>query len=129
MVPQMVLPQEIETFYVIPSLRRGIAQEMKGLGLKQKDIASILGVRSAAISQYTSSKRGHKITFPQTFQDEIKHAAPRIKDRMSYVREVQRLLYILRISGSLCGVHKQLSNVPNECELQLAGCHLTARGA
>ena len=129
MTNQMVLPQEIETFYIIPSLRRQFAMEMKGLSMKQKDIASILGIQSAAISQYASAKRGHKVAFPESIQQEIKHSAPRIKDRISYVREMQRLLYIIRLSGSLCEVHKQLSDVPNQCELQAAGCHMTARGA
>jgi predicted transcriptional regulator len=53
---KLLLPQEVETFYIIPALRKHIAIALKKSGMKQKDVADILQVNSAAISQYSSSK-------------------------------------------------------------------------
>src|SRR3989338_394587 len=125
MINKTVLPQELETFYIIPALRRYLASAMRESGKKQKEIAHILGINTAAISQYKSAKRGHKITFDEKIAHEIAKSAPLITDRLSYIREVQRLLYVIRLSGSLCEIHKQLSDIPSHCELQIAGCHLT----
>ena len=55
MASKLLLPQEIETFYVIPSLRRQLALCLKEKGMKQKDIAQLLGIDTAAVSQYLSA--------------------------------------------------------------------------
>ncbi len=128
MVKKIVLPQELETFYVIPALRRQLALAMCEAGMKQKDIAAHLGVNTAAISQYKSKKRGEKVELGQEIVQHIRHSAENIKDQLSYVRETQRLLHFIRTSGALCQIHKQLSTIPEHCEPQLVQCHLTARG-
>ncbi len=114
--------QEIETFYIIPTLRRYFALHLKERGLKQKDIANILMINTATISQYTSTKRGHKISFNDFILKEIKKSAENIHDQMSYIRETQRILKIIRISGAICEIHKQVSLVPNGCEQSITGC-------
>ena len=119
----MILPQEIETFYVIPALRKHLALEMDKNGVKQKDVAAILGINTAAISQYRSAKRGGKITFNEKMQVEISASASRIADRLSYIRETQRLLRVIREQGVLCTIHKQLANIPEQCEPKSMGCH------
>lgn len=128
MVNKIVLPQELETFYVIPTLRRQLALAMDEAGMKQKDIAAHLGINTAAISQYKSKKRGEKVELNQEIVQQIKNSAAKIKDQLSYVRETQRLLHLIRTSGVLCQIHKQLSTIPNHCEPQLVDCHVTARG-
>ena len=128
MVNKLVLPQELETFYVIPALRRQLALAMDGAGMKQKDIAAILGVNTSAISQYKSKKRGEKVQLNPEIVQQIKNSATKVKDQLSYVRETQRLLHLIRTSGMLCQIHKQFSTIPNHCEPQLVNCHLTARG-
>ncbi len=128
MVKKIILPQELETFYVIPALRRQLALAMDGAGMKQKDIAAILGINSAAISQYKSKKRGEKVEFNPEMMKQIKNAALNMKDQLGYVRETQRLLHLIRTSGLLCQIHKQFSAIPNHCEPQLVNCHVTARG-
>lgn len=128
MVNKIVLPQELETFYVIPALRRQLALAMDEAGMKQKDIAAHLGVNTAAISQYKSKKRGEKVELSLEIVQHIRHSAANIKDQLSYVRETQHLLHLIRTSGALCQIHKQLSTIPSHCEPQLVQCHLTARG-
>ncbi len=127
MVNTMVLPQEIETFYVIPALRRQLALAMYSQGMKQKDVAEILGINSSAISQYRSSKRGDKITLNTAVLDNIQKSASTVKDKLSYIREMQQLLKLVRTSGLLCRVHKQLSDIPQHCEPTLVSCHPLGR--
>ena len=95
MVNKLLLPQEIETFYVIPTLRRYLALNLLQQGMSQKTIALILGVQSAAISQYRSTKRGHKVEFDARILDEIKASASRITNHFTYLQETQRLLAVI----------------------------------
>lgn len=128
MVNKIILPQELETFYVIPALRRHLALAMDEAGMKQKDIANHLGINTSAISQYKSRKRGEKVELNQEIVQHIKNSATKIKDQLSYVRETQHLLRLIRTSGALCQIHKQLSTIPEHCEPQLVQCHLASRG-
>ncbi len=116
-------PQEIETFYILPTLRRYIALGLKERGMKQKDIAQLLGISSASISQYTSMKRGHQVQFPQEIVEEIKKAVAVIKDRYSYFQQTQHLLYVIRDQKVLCQIHMQFSDVPAQCDPLIMGCH------
>lgn len=46
--------------YVLPALRAQIALELLDRGYRVKDIAELLGLTQAAVSQYLRSKRGQK---------------------------------------------------------------------
>jgi len=119
----LLLPQEIETFYILPSIRRYLTFSMGELGLKQKDVAHLLGINSATISQYRSSKRGNQVKFNKEVLAQIKQSAGRIKDRTSYLQETQRILQYIRQTNALCQVHKLFSEVPKECDPKHIGCH------
>ena len=125
---KILLPQEIETYYIIPTLRRYFAQELKGLGMKQKDIATILSITSSSISQYASTKRGHLIHFPAEIEADVKQSASRIKDTVSYLRETQHILNRIRETKALCSIHRQFSNLPEHCIPETVGCFPTKRG-
>ncbi|HLD01120.1 MAG TPA: helix-turn-helix domain-containing protein [Candidatus Nanoarchaeia archaeon] len=122
MVNKLLLPQEIETFYLIPTMRRYIALFLKEQGMKQKDIAELLGIKTATISQYTSNKRGHRIEFNEKAVAEIRKSVSLLKDKLSYLRETQRLLQHFRETKVLCQIHHQFSDLPEHCEPQEIGC-------
>ena len=128
MANKLLLPQEIETFYIIPTLRSCFASHMKETGMKQKDIAKILNINSAAISQYTNNKRGNKITFDESISQEIKKSAFLIKDTLSYLRETQRILNVIREKKEICRIHKQFSHLPDSCHPEVIGCLPLKRG-
>lgn len=128
MVKKLLLPAEVETYYIIPTLRRYIAEYLIAGGMKQKDVAAILQVNTAAISQYHSEKRGHAIDFSPAVKVEIQRSVSRILSSESYLREVQRLLSFIRRRNELCRIHKQFSYVPADCTPDTMGCHLTAVG-
>lgn len=55
----MLLPCEVAVKSVIPAIRSAIAIELtKTYGLKQKDVANLLGVTQTAVSKYTRHVRG-----------------------------------------------------------------------
>lgn len=46
--------------YVLPALRAKVAKELMARGYKMREVARMLGLTQAAVSQYMSSKRGQK---------------------------------------------------------------------
>ncbi|MBS3166090.1 helix-turn-helix domain-containing protein [Candidatus Woesearchaeota archaeon] len=123
MVKGILHPQEIETFYVLPTIRRHLAVYMKERGMKQKDVAALLGINSATISQYSSNKRGNLVQFNPQVLAEIKLSASKIKDHTSYLKETQRILRYIRLTKELCPIHRQFSIVPAKCDPKMMGCH------
>ena len=119
---KLLQPQEIEVHYIIPSLKRALAASMKEKGLKQKAIAKLLQTEEAAISQYISKKRGNSVEFDQNIMGEINKAATSITDTSSFVREIQRLLRLVRGAGILCRVHKKYSKIPQQCYPGITTC-------
>jgi predicted transcriptional regulator len=57
----MKLPCELGVWYILPSIRACLVQELTGMGLPQKEVAGMLGITPAAVCQYTSGKRGCKV--------------------------------------------------------------------
>lgn len=117
MVKRVLQPQEVEVFYVLPALRKGIAEAMKLQGKSQKQIASLLGVTEPAVSQYLSSKRASHMDFDSKVSAAIREASARIIDQQSLVRETQQLLRMLRAERVICKMHASLGQVPNNCNL------------
>jgi len=55
----MILPCEVAVKSVIPAIRSAIARELtQSYGLKQTEVAELLGVTQTAVSKYTSHCRG-----------------------------------------------------------------------
>ncbi len=113
---QVIQPQEVEVFYVLPAIRSRMASALKGQGMKQKDIAELLCVQESTVSQYLSSKRAADVKFNSAIDKEISTAAKKIKTKEGLIRETQRILELVRKDkGVLCGLHKAVSDVPQGC--------------
>ena len=114
-----LLPQELETWYILPALRKEftdlLSVEHK---MKQKDIAKILGVTEAAISQYKKNKRGKEIKFCNGMKKKISESAKIVaKDNSSFNKELQALFKYMRHEGHICGIHRQLELIPKKCDV------------
>ncbi len=110
------MPQEVEVRYVIPSLRRELAKELFKK-YKQKEIAILLNITPAAVSQYLKEKRG-TITFDKLMQKEIKKSSNIIaKYPEKLQEEIYRLTAEVRSSGVICSIHKKYDRVPAQCEI------------
>lgn len=113
-----ITPQEIEVWYVLPGLRREIAVYLKEQNMKQKEIASLLNITESAVSQYLKSKRAQTVNFGNSMKKEIQQAASNIKEKPeSLPLEMQKLLSLVRNSNLLCETHRQLSDVPENCDI------------
>ena len=63
----LILPCEIAVKSVIPAIRATLAKELvETYGLKQDQVAEILGVSQSAVSKYTRHVRGHVIKIDKT---------------------------------------------------------------
>ena len=118
----LLQPQEIEVFYIIPTIRKYLAMQMKANGLKQNKVAELLQIEEAAVSQYLNNKRGDKIILGKEILAEINISSFKIKDEISLLSETQKLLKFIRNSGYLCKIHKQLSMAPLSCGPEHVGC-------
>ena len=120
---QILQPQELEVFYIIPTIRKYLTIYMKEIGKPQKEIAKILGVQESTISQYVKKKRGAEINLSQEIEAKIKEAVPRINNSFDVIRETQSFLKTIRDSGEMCRIHKQLADLPESCDIKIMGCN------
>lgn len=117
----MQQPQEIEVWYVLPAIRKQLALTLiTNFGLKQKKVASLLGIRESTVSQYIKEKRAREITFSEKVNNEIKKSASVIfKDSSKLVSEVQKICKVIKSERILCQIHKMHSKTPVNCEVCL----------
>lgn len=114
---QIIQPQEVEVFYILPAIRSRMASALKGQGMKQKDIAGLLCVQESTISQYMTSKRAADVKFNGLIDKEIAASVGRIKTKEDLVRETQKILELARKEKILCNVHKAVADVQHNCEV------------
>jgi predicted transcriptional regulator len=112
----MKLPQEIEVWYIIPAIRRELARGLMKRGLKQRDIARIMGVTDAAVSHYFSSKRGSDVRLNRRVRAETGASVDRILKGSNIMREIQRLCLLCKKDGIRCHVHKH-HGAPRDCRI------------
>ena len=114
---QIIQPQEVEVFYILPAIRSRMASALKGQGMKQKDIAGLLCVQESTISQYMTSKRAADVKFNGVIDKEIAAAVKRIRTKEDLIRETQRILELARKEKILCNVHKAVADVRHNCDV------------
>ena len=114
------MPQEIEIWYLIPALRKELAEIfVRKYNLTQKQISKILGITEAAVSQYLNSKRGNEIKFSKKELSEIKKSADEIiKNPETLIKNLYNLCNSLRESKVICEIHKNRDkNIPKNCNI------------
>jgi len=113
----MIHPQEIEVWYVLPSIRREMVRQLK-TDLTQKHIADLLGVTEAAVSQYANSKRASKVKFSSEFNKELKRICKQTSGRrIDPFVGIQKLCKHLYKTGEICEIHRKTDNVRTCCNV------------
>jgi len=110
---KVMMPQELEVWYIIPAIRREFAKTMLKKGMSQKQIAERLGVTEAAVSQYMKSKRAVGIKFKPELSNEITASVDRICQGGCIVKETQHICELCKADMTLCELHRKFG-VPNE---------------
>lgn len=109
-------PQEVEVWYILPQIRKGLVKELKRQGLRQRRIAELLGITDAAVSQYISQKRAAELVFDKEIVNQIKESAKRIvKDNGLVMREIQRICALCREKRVICQIHRQKETIACGC--------------
>jgi predicted transcriptional regulator len=119
----MELPQEIELWYVIPAIRKALVLELKKQGLKQKEIASLLGLTESAISQYVKDKRASfccDAFRSPVLASEVRASADRVIGARSSdiaTREINRICRFIRDNKIICDIHRKHNPKARECKV------------
>ena len=105
----MLLPCEVAVRSLVPALRSAIARELtQTYGLKQRDVARLLGVTQTAVSKYTRRVRGIvlKVEDVEEVQPTLKEIVVSLANgRMSKYELVAKFCVaceILRRKGLMC---------------------------
>ncbi len=117
----MILPQEIEVFYVIPAIRRELAKALVRKGITQRKIASIFGVTEACVSNYFNTKRGAEVKLSNDIKAIIYSGADSlIKNNSCFISIIQRACREFKKTEALCTLHRKLENITCDCRGCLA---------
>jgi len=109
----MLLPCEVAVRSLVPAIRSAIARELtQSYGLKQNDVANLLGVTQTAVSKYTRHVRGTvlKIEDVEEIQPTLKEiVVSLVNGHMSKYELVAKLCVaceIIRRKGLMCDLCK-----------------------
>ncbi len=90
---------------------------MKETGKSQKDIAKLLNITEAAVSQYIKEKRGKEITLNAEVKKFIKEAALKIKDTTTAFQQIHKIIDFIKNSKALCQIHSQIEGDLKGCDV------------
>jgi len=122
MTTQLLQPQEVEVYYIIPTIRKYLAYALKRRGMAQRDIARLFMLRESTVSQYFNSKRASLVNFNPEVVKELEKSAEKIENSFDVIRETQRMLKVVRETKTLCDVHRKFSNIKFACDPFEMGC-------
>jgi predicted transcriptional regulator len=110
-------PQEIEVWYVMPAIRKAVAAALVKLGNTQKEVATLLNITPAAVSQYLKKKRAKDIVLPDDVKDFVDIAAGKIHDKKSAFRQVQVISRYVKESKAICRIHEGIEGNIDGCDV------------
>jgi len=109
-----MLAQEIETFYLIPAIRKALVKLMVKDGLQKKDICEKLKITKSAVSQYLSDKRGKNFILKEEL---LVETCKNIINGENQIIEIQKLIHNLKKSKQMCLIYEQNNMRPDDCDV------------
>lgn len=100
------LPQEIESWHIIPAIRREISFSLsRDYGVSYENIGKVLGITKAAVSQYLRNKRAAKIKLHPRAIEEVKKSSSNIfKGKSNSLNEITRVLNLIKKKNLHCEI-------------------------
>jgi len=132
----MLLPSEIEAKSLIPAIRSILAQKLiKEYCLKEEDVAKVLGVTQAAVSNYVRgtivdtqlvAKLGSVLEVTRMIEDIARDLASNKAYTPSTMAKFVQLCNYMRYTFIICDVHRTMEShidekVCEQCEMILMG--------
>lgn len=112
------LPQEISTWYIIPTIRREFVKELIRQGLSQKQAAQKLGLTEAAVSNYMKDKRASEIKLNKEILQTIKGSVVNILSKQSDVfTELYNVVKECEKDLTVCQIHAVYDEIPEGCNI------------
>lgn len=108
-------PQEIEVWYVIPAVRKELAADLVKRGKSQREVAKILGITEAAVSQYVKKKRAG-LELPNEVKEFVKKCAAKVEDKESAFRQIQVVCKFIKDNKHLCKIHRCVEDCGKKCD-------------
>jgi len=106
---KLIFPQEIEVWYILPVIRRKIALKLVEKGLPQKEVAELMMITPAAVSQYKKQKRAKEEIFDPELEKELEKSVHKIlKDHSCLSKEIIRLNDLVKKKGIICKVYNKI---------------------
>jgi len=104
----LIIPCEIAVKSVIPAVKALMAKELVENGLKQDEVAAVLGISQSAVSKYTRKVRGNVIKV-----DDVKEIEPLIEkmldllqsrtyQRREFLETFCQTCIVIRKTGLVC---------------------------
>lgn len=108
-------------WYLLPAITSEITRELFTKGIKKSQIARILGITPAAVSQYLKGKRGRGLKLDEKTKKAISELADEIARNASkgdthVVSGICRACMLARSSGAVCSFHMELADMTS-CSL------------
>jgi uncharacterized protein len=110
------MPHEIMTWYLLPAIRKELAEAMLTSGMSQRDVARKLGITDAAVSQYLSGKRAYDVKLDMHVRRMVGASAKRIISGADVMQEINGICGYCTAKLVLCRLHKA-HGAPRKCDL------------
>jgi predicted transcriptional regulator len=132
----MLLPSEIEAKSLIPAIRSILSQKLiKEYRLKEEDVAKVLGVTQAAVSNYVRGTRGDTqlvaklesvLEVTRMIEDIARDLASDKAYTPSTMAKFVQLCNYMRYTFIICDVHRTMEShidekICEQCEMILMG--------
>jgi predicted transcriptional regulator len=115
-------PCETVVWHILPSIRRDICTYLiKERKMKTKDVAAMLGITDAAVSQYIHGKRANSFSFGTQHRSEIKALSERIAGdnpemrKGDFLKGSCALCRKIRLTGALCDFRRKQGEPTGSC--------------
>jgi len=116
----MKFPCELVVWKILPSIKSKLAQKLKDKGMKQKDIADVLNITEAAVSQYLSGKRAKDFKIPDTLDnmfDVVGEAISEGQNNQVLMYGICQICKQLRSQGEACATCRAEIGATPGCDL------------
>ncbi|MBM3898105.1 MAG: hypothetical protein FJ358_06250 [Thaumarchaeota archaeon] len=121
----MLLPAEIEARTSVPAIRALVARKLtKQYHMGQQDIARVLGLTQAAVSNYITGRRGSVFSDDElvSIDGVVSQICTMLlsgAESAKVISKFDEACQIMRHKRLLCSVHKQL-----DANLDVENCHV-----
>ncbi|MBI4140085.1 hypothetical protein HY483_03940 [Candidatus Woesearchaeota archaeon] len=112
---RLLHPQELESLYLLPAVRRAFAIESLRMGVHQKKIAELLGITPAAVTNYIKSKRATGTKLDESTLKSVEKLSKTAKTPKDVKAGTQKILLDSWKKRQVCSICHNINKTKNSC--------------